>query len=706
MTPFGPASHAVMFSSRKSALVLALAASLLSATPDGGMLSPPSLRADEQAETELLKQQLKEREEKLWADAGEALLLGRDKDAADLFFRFYRAYPSSPHAEEALWRTATLRRELSLGDPKADWEAVKDLFRTYSLDYPDSSNQEQAYFLVADAYVKMGYFRDALTYFGLFLKKFPSSARADEARFTKAQLLLRIGRLDDAASAYDELGLSQDPVQQIRARAGMAHIDFARRKYHDALAVYLRILREDPTCVVNDPDILLNKGVANLRVGNDEEGRRDLLQYLNMTGVTPSRSEVLFELGESYLAAGEKESAAGFFSRIVAEEQHDNRQVVLSRYRLAQIDGKAPVRPKEGGEAAGEEGAHPADRPFQEVLDSQYADPLSQGARLELLRRHFQRDELEQAFVMGKAYLRHPAEKPAKGEVEHILGDILVRRLETMLDQKKFTEIYQLYKDEHALFQAYGKGRLLYLVGRALEELALYRQAGVIYYRAMALEMSDDELLDLYFHRANTYLADNDLDAAQRLLKFLRVRYAGQAAIGEIGWLSGHLRERQQRPEDALEFYKMAVETPTFADRKGVYAADYLRQLFALQQIGDKAEILDRFAREKWLEPLDLQRWYAELGDWFAGKGEGERAMSAYRAALAVEMPAASPLTQSLSLRLGDLLNASGRKQEAIEQFQQAAKGSDELVGKLARQRLRQENINESVTETEAILKR
>lgn len=659
--------------------------------------------AADMSEEEALKELLKRREEKLWQDANDALRLGKDREAAESFLGYYRKYPASPLAEEALWQTANLHRELALADADADWEMVKDLFRSYTIDYPDSPRQAESYFQVGNAYVHMGYYREAMTYFGLFIQKFPSSPQIDEARYMKSRILLQIGRLNEAAAAFEDLGLSRDPISQLRAEAGGAHIDFARQKYHDALAVYLKILRRDPTFYVSDPDILRNKGIANLRVGNRDEGRRDLLQYLNVTGFGPSRAEILFELAESYGVDGQAQSAEKFYMQIVEEGKPEGREVVLSRFRLAQLK-----KPDQGDKAATEKAEQPPpkdDQPFQAVLDTQYADPVSQDARLEMIRRHWQRGELDQAYSTGRAYLRHQASKSEKDEVIDVMGRILITRMEKLLQEKKYGEIYQLYQNEYPQIKEYKGGKLLYLVGRALEEMALYRQAGVVYYRAMALALSDAELLDLYVHRALTYLADNDLKSAQRLLKYLRILYASNKALGEICWLSGQLRERQGRPGDALEFYKIAVESPTFAEKKNIYAADYLRLLFDQNQIFEKADVLTTFAEQKWLSPLELQQWYGKLGDRYREDDDPVKAAEAYRAAVTEGMPADSETAQMLQLRLGDMLYLQGMKEEAGVHFQKATEGKVELVKKLAQQRLRQQSIQKSMAETEAVLK-
>ena len=660
-------------------------------------------RAADKSEEEILQEQLQLREDNLWQRASKDFQAGKDRDAVDNFLQYYRQYPDSPRAEEALWKAANLERGLSLDRPDADWGKVAELFRSFTTDYPQSAHLSDAYYGVADAYFQMRYYREALTYFGLFLNRFADSPRANAALFMKARILLKIGRLAEAAETYRELGQVGDEVDRLRGQAGLAHIDFARGKYQEALAVYRKILKTKPLFYEDDPELLHNKGIANLRVGNSQEGRKDLLQYLNISGDRASRPDTLYELAESYRADGYRQMANSVYQQVLEEGEKDGRPAVLSRLRLAQ-EGSAnpetkPVDQKE--EPVSPEG----DKPFLDVLDLQYQDPASQDARFELVRRYWQRKEYDQAYAMGKAYLRYETVPAEKKEIVDIMGQILALRMGKLFEEKKFAAVYALYEGEYPYVELYGRATLLFLTGRALEEMGLYRQASLIYYRAMALGLTDKEQLDLYIHRAQTYLADNDLKSAQRLLKYLRKIYAGDAAMGEVCALSGHLRERQNRSRDALKFYQMAVEKPTFAEKKQQYATDYLRLLFELDEILNKAAILDTFRMENWLPPQELQYWYGKLGERYRKDNDLEKARGAYLAALAENMPQNNEAAQMLQLNLGDVLLLLGKRDESKVYFRKAAAGANTLVKKLAQQRLTQEDIDKAMVETEAVMK-
>jgi len=697
-------NHPDLFSGRKPAAFSLFA--LLSLLLSLGCFFPTlydRAQAADKSKEKVLQEQLKQREENLWQKANKDFQADRDQEAAESFLLYYKQYADSPRAEEALWKAANLERKLAIDRPDADWEKVQQLFRFLTIDYPQSSHLPDAYFEVANAYYQMRFYREALTYFGLFINRFADSPRVNDALYIKACILLKIGRLGEASDVYRELGQIGDERDKLRGQAGLAHIDFANGKYHDALAVYLKILKKMPSFYVDEPELLHNKGLANLRVGNAQEGRKDLLQYLNIAGDRASQPDTLYELAESYMADGYRQMARRFYEQVIEEGEKDERAVVLSRLRLAQ---EASPPPRTQPEDKKEKVVLPeGDKPFQDVLDLHYQDPSSQDARFEMVRRYWERKEYDQAYNMGKAYLRHETVEAERKEVVDIMGQILAMRMNELFQGKKFAAVYEIYKDEYQYVKLYGRATLLFLTGRALEEMGFYRQASVIYYRAMALELTNEEQLDLYIHRAQTYLADNDIKSAQRLLKYLRKIYTANAAMGEVCSLSGHLREKQNRGKDALRFYQIAVEKPTFAEKKNKYATDYLRILFELDEILGKATILDTFRTENWLAPQELQYWYGKLAERYRKDNNLEKARDAYLAGVAENMPENNEAVQMLQLNLGDVLLLLGKRDEAMTHFRKALAGPNSLVKKLAEQRVNQEDINRAMADTEAVMK-
>jgi tetratricopeptide (TPR) repeat protein len=159
----------------------------------------------------------------------------------------------------------------------------------------------------------------------------------------------------------------------------------------------------------------------------------------------------------------------------------------------------------------------------------------------------------------------------------------------------------------------------------------------------------------------------------------------------------------QGRPEDALAFYKMAVESGGQQERKGVYAAAYLEQLFVAQDLEPVADLIAMFHDQEWLPPQRIQYWYGPLGVELAKAGEKEAATAIAKRALADDLPATSPEVQPIHLHLGDLLVAQQRYPEAVVHYRLALAGEDERLAQLARTRLNEEQIRSIRVEVEGM---
>jgi tetratricopeptide (TPR) repeat protein len=660
-----------------------------------GQSAPPSVENTE-------KKAKVQQQEKLWSHAMELFSNGENEDSAKQFLTFYKRYPDNIRGEEALWRSAFLYRGLAVTSSDVYWDKVMELFRSFTIEYPESERLADAYFEIAYAYSQMNYHREAITYYSLYLKRFPLHPKAGKAFFLKAGSMLQIQRFTEAAGVYARLRQSDDPANRLRGEAGEGHIFFAQGKYHDALGIYKRILRHNSSYYINDPEILRFMGIASLRVNNDEEGLENLIHYLNLAGPGQFRADVLFEMAESYFKQGNILAANHFYEQIISEGNKDDKLVLLSLFRLAQKkEDTLPVSEKDKLEELAEK---KQDKPFQDVLDKHYTDPLSQDARYELLKRHWERKEFDQAFVIGKAYLRYDTEEDQKKEVHDILGHILEKRVEGLLDQQKYEDVYQLYLDEYPYVKGYQRGRLLFLVGRALESMSLWKEASTVYYRALGLSLAPEEKLDLYFHRAQTYMAGNEILSAQRLLKYLRKIYVTEPAIAEIYFLSGKLRGIQQRQEDAMTFFQMAVESYPEDNRKAEYAENYLRLLFELEKTAEAKMALDRFKTESWLGSEKVIDWLIHLGDAYRDHEKFIQAIEVYQSVLADKQPANSSVLQSVYFHLGDALLMVGEEKDAFFYLEKAITGNDVIIQGLARERLGQARIDKSLAELEPVL--
>ncbi|MBU0681551.1 MAG: tetratricopeptide repeat protein [Proteobacteria bacterium] len=641
-------------------------------------------------------------QEKLWAEA-EAFLDAEDTDQAALYFKHYwKTYPQAPRAAEALWQAALLYKQQALRVENPDWAKVKDLFYAYIVDFPNSPRIPDAYAEVGDSYFYMGFYREAQNYYALFLKQYPKHEATNQVLYMRARSLFHVGKFSQASDDFTTLQLSKDREFRLRGEAGQAYVHFFKGEWHDALGIFKRIHRQNPDYYLIVPEILRDMGIAAIRVGDIQEGRDYILHYINIGENALVDDEAYFEVAESFLQEGVLDGARVFYEFVIAKTKPQDKYAILSKFRVAQF-GAANLDTMSEKERLAFFKKN-GDKPFQEVLDTLYDNPLAQDARYSLFERYVGRQEWERAYNLGKSYLRYkPTTPKEQAVVKEELGKILVGWITDLLASGKYADVRVLYEKEFPVIADYKKADLLILIGDAYAQQTLYDQASVIYYRALGQEIDDEQKVKLYFKRAEVYLANNDLQSAQRLLKYLRRLYQNQPAIAEVNWLSARLRTLQKRPADALEFYKMAVESGGKQEKKGVYAADYLQQLFALNDLERVADLIAMFREQQWLPAQQIQYWYGRLGVELSRDGKNEAAAGLYQRALAEGLPETSAEAQPIHLHLADLLMVQKKYQEALGHYRLAQLGQDKIIAQLAESRLNEYQIQGLMADVEAM---
>ncbi|WP_162014298.1 tetratricopeptide repeat protein [Desulfurivibrio alkaliphilus] len=641
--------------------------------------------------------------QELWQSAVGAAEREDWRRAAIDFERLHREHPTSPFAEEALWRAATLRKKIAATEPDPDWERIRDLFRRFTVEYPDSPQAEEAYLEMGIAHFKMRFLREALTYFRLFVERYPDSELVPRARHWQARTLIEVARVDEAIEIFKEL--TEEPELAFRLEV-MTNLGLAydqQGAYWEALATFQELQRVAPEEYhLQNPEFLLLLGQAYFRVGREQEGYQQVFSFINLAPDSPRRPEALFELGESRRRQGEHETARRLYNRILEEGSPGERAVLLARFRLAEYQDKARRRPDDTAtrrEVPGPE----TDAVFYQVIERFGHEAIANDARYALYRRHLERDDQTLAREMARSYVRHAEPGPDPLTGVNRAGDLLVFLVEALLAEEEYQRVYQLYLNEFPHVVAYEPGRLRYLIGQALEELALYPQAAVVYYRALAGEMSREELVDLYYRRVEVYFAMADYDTADRLLAHLRRIYDGEPEMPEVYYLSGRLRAAEFRYDEALEFYRQAFAQKPPERRRAAHAGNYLATLEALARFAEMNRVMARFQEEQWLEPEGLQRWFRRTGDGLRRQGLSEQAEAAYQNALAEGLPTAGPDYQAANLYLGRLLAERREAETAREHLQAAIAGPDQMYARMAQNYLNQLEINLATAEMQSL---
>nr|MBF0221366.1 tetratricopeptide repeat protein [Desulfobulbaceae bacterium] len=653
--------------------------------------------ADGQVETEPLGPTALE----LWEKANTYLQDDDQENAAQYFYTVFKRFPDDVNAAESLWNTALIREKFALKTKGADWDPVRNLFRLYINHYPTGNNAAQAYLELGKTYYFMRLYREAVSYFKLFLNKFPLSPLTIESKQWLGEALVKVGRAKEAEELFQVLMNDSDKnVQQI-GFIGMGDLHYMKKEYRQAKDFFQMVVINYPNYYLQDPQILRKAGLANIHYGKTDRGRKQLYHYLSLDGFSLYRVEVLFGLGESYLLEKDFASAQKIYRQVIEEGQKKEKEVFFSTLRLAQIQDDPEIKlskwekPNDLTDSKG-------DIPYLNVLERYFDSPLSQDARFGLFNRYKARGDLDKAYSTGRDFLRNTDPETDKIQDFERVGTVLLYLAEALLKNKRYQDIYDLYFVEYRHVQDYPDGTILYKIGQALEALNLFDKAAIVYYRAQKWPLTDEEKIDLYYRRARVYLALNDYASADLLLKHLRTVYEGTDRVGEIYSYSGKLSEALDDNETALGFYVQAAEQPTFKEKIAEYADDALRLFLLLNQEVAAHDSLLKM-REKGLEATVAQDWFLKIGNAMRLKDNYQGAVGVYSAGLQQEYPQNSNSSQAMHLYLGDCYMALNETRQGLDHYIKAKDGESAFWQKMAMERLSQSEIDNDLVEMKKV---
>ena len=631
--------------------------------------------------------------DKLWSEAQDMLQLGDYKEAARALYLVQYYYPDDKNSESALWQAANLQKELAQSAKVADWDKVMDRFRRFVDYYPKSPRAVEASFEIGKTYQSMHYYREAQSYFKLFMERYPDSPLVLQAMRWYRNSMLRVGRRDEAEKVFKAWQQSADATARMMGEAGIANLKSIQGDYQGALAIYQKIMTAAPDFAVADPEILHYAGIANLRLGKGEVGREQLYHYLTLAGLGAERVDVLVELAESYFKAEEYQVANTFYRQVIADGGDNERAVLLSNLRVNQyLDSPEITLAKwqHHNDLKDREG----DKPYLAVLEKSYRDSIAQDARFGIFKRYQARDELKKAYEVGRNFLRSAepvaGNKPPSKEV----SQILLYLVEALLKEKNFQQIYDLYAGEYRHIKDFPSAKFQTMMGKALEALNLYEPASSLYYQAMKWPMTEQEKTELYFRRAQVYLAAKDYEGLDRLLTHLRKIYQGKPEAGEVANYSAKLSAARGQVDKAREFYGETLSQPATAEKRTETSAEALGLLVQEGRLESAETILDKGVEGGWITPEAQQGWLLRLGNGWRVQGDFAKAKAAYNKGLVQGLPDKGDVVQEIHLYLGDVLFATGDQKQGLTHYQTAQQGDNPLWKKMATERVTQHELD------------
>lgn len=253
------------------------------------------------------------------------LSAGDDDSSTDVLEEFLSRNPTSETADRLRFRQAENRFQAG------DYNAAVDEFRQYIRITNRQDLLPDAYYNLADSYLRVNNRDQAIEAYQTLIDEFPDSERA-------ASALADLGNLKYDAGEY---GASLDYYTQLRdkgsryhgqAYLGMGRASLAMNNISDAQRYYETILEASPD---NEGALL---GFANVRFAQDRYVEaRDIYREVADKSTTDIGAEAQFMLGRTYQEDRRFEEALAEYSRVSVLFEAYIDWVAEAKYRSAEI---------------------------------------------------------------------------------------------------------------------------------------------------------------------------------------------------------------------------------------------------------------------------------------------------------------------------------------------------------------------------------
>ncbi|MFQ5691997.1 MAG: tetratricopeptide repeat protein, partial [Nitrospinota bacterium] len=360
--------------------------------------------------------------------------------AAAAFAEFLRKWPKSASRDEALyWRGLSQIRQGRFALARVSLERLVR-------DFPESRFRTAAVLQVGHAYYNEGRFEESAAAYRRALSGSPSPDEAREAKYGLVLTRLRSGNTEQFIRDVRTF-IEKEPDAELATALEfqVAEIHLARKRYREALAVYVRVLRKGG----NGAD------VAHFRIGEIKrlQGKpaeaadyfRDLIEKFPDSRM---RGDARFRLAESLQALGDCDGALREY-RLFIREYPEHSLLTQARYGA----GTCALRLKDTAAAA---------RFFSHVVRS--------GGEGKLVARSF--------YELGRIARREGRWAEALNHLEAALKGGVGRKLQPAI-QFELGSLRESLKQYPRAVVEYLKVVYLYPQERGLGSRALLRVAGI-----------------------------------------------------------------------------------------------------------------------------------------------------------------------------------------------------------------------------------
>lgn len=350
---------------------------------------------------------------------------------------FSKKFPNSQYDEMIKFMTADAHFANWMDAKNAeDFDIAMLKYRQALEAYPQSDLAERTMMLTGFASLDRGDYLGTLRQFQSHIAKRPKSPNRDIARFAIAEAYLKLRRYDEALQAYGDIEKdgSQDKYR-IEAQYRRGDVAYQRGDFRGAIAEYQEAIKKYPNDSKNFPNALYNQAAAYFKIKDYRKALELDREFLKKFPSHPHAGYAMTRVGEllEILGADPTRVMGAYLETYF--RYGDTPSSVVARLRMLS-ERMNTMKPKEVEKAIKDIAALSKDSKLKDI---------DQFATLLIAEGHSKRKEFDKAIgLLTDYYQKNPTTADTKLLTNRIVKNIN-EQISNAVQQRKFIEALQIH---------------------------------------------------------------------------------------------------------------------------------------------------------------------------------------------------------------------------------------------------------------------
>jgi TolA-binding protein len=489
---------------------------------------------------------------------------GKYEEAIAKLKEFISFYPDGKYNENAFYLIADAYYNLAQKDDTINQSAI-DAYKSATSKFPKSIKREMALLRIGKLYAKMKFYIEAKASLQNLINEYPNGKYAPQSLINKAEILMDEKRYKEAHKQLERVLVLYPFSTVVRdATFKIADSYFIEKDYIRAEELYREAVKKWPTFPKANPTVMSNLGETYFMNGKYADAREVFFDMINLFPTDASAVNAMLRIGDTYYKDGKNINAVLVYSEAISR-YHDSPDIYSIRMKMANVGAETPNLVSGSAIFDYTPYVEPMNT-YEDVIVKSPSEPLVQEAMFRKGSILSEENRYVEAIATFKDLLSKYPDEIRSEEVRASLRDTFFKIIDTYHTQKGFYTLLFAYYKNFAPFLKILKtedikdSKILFKIGDSYQQMGLYSKAVEIYDAALKYDSKGIYKKDITFRTGEAYyLEDRYADAEKQLTAFLKT-YPDSEMADDARWIIGDCLYNQGKFKEAIAEYNLYIK--------------------------------------------------------------------------------------------------------------------------------------------------